>query len=77
MEGEAKFFFNQHLQQDEEAGNVASVADWKDRLQTRFAKSFAVQMTEIRGRKMKPNETATEYVDAITRIGKSMQPTDE
>lgn len=79
MSGEAEFFFLQQMQSDDASGKEATLEEWRERLRNRFAKSYAIQLTEMRARKMRKGETAAEYVDAVVRIAKSMTPpvTDE
>lgn len=74
MEGEAQFFFTQKITSDRAAGNNPNVEEWKQRLRERFSKSYVVQNAELRSRKMKPDESASVYVDTIVRMAKSMNP---
>lgn len=74
LEGEADFFFTHMMQTDITANRQTDLNEWKQRLTERFAKTYALQLSEMRARKMRKGETAAEYVDAVVRLGKTMNP---
>ena len=74
MDGEARAFFNQTLLEDQRQNKHADLDEWIERLRERFKKPYTVQLSEFRSRKMKKGESATEYVDAMVGLAKSMTP---
>ena len=74
LRGRALLFFQEKLAADQQANHVATLADWKQRLKAEFTKAYDVQCSEIRARKMKEGESATDYVNAIKMMAKQVDP---
>ena len=74
LEGPALIFFREKLSEDQQQDRVTSVAEWKQRLRDKFTKQYDVQCMQIKARKMKDTETASEFVSAIKLMAKQLNP---
>ena len=74
FKGEAKFLFCEYLVKDQAKVHTASIEEWIDRLRLKFTQRFEDQYQEMKARKMESNESAHQYVFAITTLAASLEP---
>lgn len=74
LDGEAKLFFTQLAKEDAEKDITSDVADWTERLRKRFKKTYQMQYTELKSRKMRNTDTASKYVDTVVGLARSLDP---
>jgi hypothetical protein len=74
LEGPAKLFFTQMIDEDREKGETSDLETWIERLRTRFEKTWEASLAEVEERKMTGKDTAAKYVDDVVDKAKSLDP---